>query len=176
MTGRPRGKPTEPGNVLALRHGAHSPRVVTATAATKRAEVIAAADWLDRPEFALVVAALARTEAQIDLVADYLDRNGGPLLDDGSVRPSADYLLKLERSAGALRERLGMDPVSYVKLRRDLAAVEHADTYAETLEEGRRLREQALAALDPQETPETSVVDVESDGTEDPTDPQSEAP
>lgn len=123
----PRNGP--PGNELALKHGAYSPRKVDPLAT----EMVALVDgdesisWLsaaDRP----ALWAWARAEAQVQLLSEYLERAGQASedgvgdLDDDRVR--AAYLLLHRAEARALsgRARLGLDPLSRARLGRDVAA------------------------------------------------------
>jgi phage terminase small subunit len=113
--------PFEPGNSVALRHGAYSPRRVDPLAAELVERVLADTDWLrpcDRP----AVWAWARAEARVQLLAEHLAANGGDLADDGSVRPAADLLSRVEAQAQRMRSVLGLDPLSRARLGRDVAA------------------------------------------------------
>ena len=118
----PRHEPFGDGNVVALKHGAWSPRKVEPLAAELVERVTSGVAWLrnvDRP----AVWAWARTEARVQLLSEWLaDR--GDLDDAGDVRPAADLLTRLEARAESLRARLGFDPLSRARLGRDTVAAE----------------------------------------------------
>src|SRR5207249_6578202 len=59
--------PFEPGNTAAVRHGAHSERLVAPLAEQVRADLLAAAPWLESAAFESAVAAWSRVEAQVGL-------------------------------------------------------------------------------------------------------------
>lgn len=113
----------EPGNTIALKHGAWSPRKVEPLAAELVEQVALNASWLrdyDRP----AVWAWARTEARVQLLSEWLADRGGDLDDEGAVRPAAALLDRLEARAESLRARLGFDPLSRARLGRDTVASE----------------------------------------------------
>lgn len=125
----PRNGP--PGNELALKHGAYSPRRVDPLAAELVALVDgdSAVSWLtaaDRP----ALWAWARAEAQVQLLSEYLEL-AGQVAGDGvgdleQERVRAAYLLLHRAEARALsgRARLGLDPLSRARLGRDVAAAQ----------------------------------------------------
>jgi terminase small subunit-like protein len=109
------------GNTVAVRHGAYSPRRVDPLAAEVVEQALADVDWLqpcDRP----AVWAWARSEARVQLLGEWLAEQGGDVDDDGSVRPAAELLNRLEARAESLRSKLGLDPLSRARLGRDVAA------------------------------------------------------
>lgn len=136
--GVPRGyswPPFEAGNTAALTHGAHSPRLVEPLALEILEATVAAAeapgsstDFLSDPSYRPALVSWARTEARVQLLAEWLmakadTSNAGGLLDsDGEVRSATELLIKLERAASNHRSRLGLDPLSRARLRRDTAA------------------------------------------------------
>jgi len=109
------------GNTLALRHGAYSPRRVDPLAAELVEQVTGYIDWL-RESDTPALWAWARVEARIQLVSEYLIDQGGDIDGDGTVRPAADLLMRLESKAESMRSRLGLDPLSRARLGRDVAA------------------------------------------------------
>jgi len=114
--------PFETGNLVALKHGAKSERIVEPLANEARARLLDLAPWLSSPTFAGSVAALARVEAKISLVDAWLDTVGGDLDEDGKPRPAAEFALRLEKLGADLRARLGLDPTACARIRRDLAS------------------------------------------------------
>jgi hypothetical protein len=106
-----------PGNTVALRHGARSPRVVQKRAAEVRDELatvlVEHLPYLtpgDRPLLDLTVDATAK----LRLVAEHLDRtSGGSLLDlRGRPRSCAGLYLQLVRQSVQLFDRLGLGPAA----------------------------------------------------------------
>jgi len=59
---------------------------------------------------------VARCEARIQLLTEYLTDAGGDLDDDGGVRAAADLLTRLESQAMNHRARIGLDPLSRARL------------------------------------------------------------
>ena len=112
--------PFQPGNELQLRHGAYSPRRTDPLAVEIAEHITAGADWL-RPCDALSVHALARTEARLQLVSEWLEDHGGDIDGEGEVRGAAILLDRLEARAESLRSKLGLDPLSRARLGRDIA-------------------------------------------------------
>jgi hypothetical protein len=125
----------EPGNLLALRHGAYSPRFVDplaaelATVAERQAAedgspVAFLRDVTHRP----ALLAWARAEAQCQLLSEYLARKGDEAGDgvgdlaDPRVHAAYALLHRAEARAERMRSRLGLDPLSRARLSRDLTA------------------------------------------------------
>ena len=115
--------PFEPGHQVSLKHGAWSPRVVDPLAEELVATVAATVDWwrpCDRP----AIWAWARAEVRCQLLVEWLAGKGGDVNDDGTMRPAAEALTRLEATAGTLRARLGLDPLSRARLGRDVAGTQ----------------------------------------------------
>jgi hypothetical protein len=105
--------PFEPGNEMALRHGALSERKVDPIAAQLAAELVR--DRPDLQRFPEAVAAWSRAEARCLLLESWFADHG--LLDDeGKATASERLLASSERLAMQLRERLGLDPKSEAEL------------------------------------------------------------
>lgn len=113
--------PFEAGNEAALTHGAYSPRRVNPRAAEIRERLLAEAPWLAPPAFARSVDALARAEARVELLAEFIDEHG-LLDDDGQPRSALAALEKAEKAAERLRSTMGLSPTSWAGLYRTLAA------------------------------------------------------
>ena len=108
-----------PGNVIALKHGARSPRMYEPLAAEMFEEVMAARpDWQGYEE---TVAAACRFKARAALLDAWLAEHG--MFDDrGRPRESAmKWWSQLESKAAALFASLGADPTSEARLARDRA-------------------------------------------------------
>lgn len=105
--------PFEPGNVAALRSGAHSPRVYGVLA-----QELAAGLVDERPDLARygeAVGIWATFQAQFLLKARAV---GDGAADDGDL----GWLLRLGNAAAKAGAALGMDPTSEARLTRDRAA------------------------------------------------------
>lgn len=125
-------EPFQPGHEKSMRHGARSERRWRPLADELEAEAVQHAPWLSRPSFRAALRSWAKAEAQATLVADWLDEHG--LLDvDGEPRPASTYALRLEASAQARRERLGLDPMSFAKLLATFSGTAGADDVLERL-------------------------------------------
>lgn len=113
------------GNEVALKHGALSARCVSPIAETIAATIPDVAPWAATPTFAGTCQSLAWTEAQAQLVREYLDEVG--LLDDeGKPRPATALLTQLERRAASLRTELGLSPLAMVRILAGLSNVDAA--------------------------------------------------
>lgn len=116
-----------PGNTIALRHGAYSPRKVDPLARELVEQVTGELEWLTDAD-APAVWAWARAEAQVQLLTEYLmtaaeiTEDGVGDLDAERVRSAYLLLHRAEARAQTGRTRLGLDPLSRAKLGRDVAA------------------------------------------------------
>lgn len=131
LTGRPywQRPPFQPGNEMAVKSGAYSPRRVDPLAAELVAGVLAAAadpstttGYLLEASFRPALWSWARAEARIQLVTEWLADVGGDIAPNGEVRPSAEYLRRWEAQALKHREQLGLTPLSRARMGRDVAA------------------------------------------------------
>jgi hypothetical protein len=113
--------PFTPGNLAAARHGSYSPRIVDPLARELVERVLSEVAYLAEPSYATAVWAWARAEARVALLTEYVEREG--LLDrKGNPRPALNALTEQERLATLHRQRLGLDPLSRVRLGRDVTA------------------------------------------------------
>lgn len=118
--------PFEPGNMMALKSGWRSPRLVTPIAE----ELIAAVledphtGYLREPRFRMGVIAWAQVEARLALYERYVDElTMEQRLDSGQGRTSPEeQLRKLDANALTHRGRLGLDPLSAARLGKDIAS------------------------------------------------------
>lgn len=139
-SGRP-AQPYEEGNLVALRHGAYSPRMVEPLAREIVTGLLELATdgsvphlaYLAEPQHAHAVWAWARAEAQCQLLNEYLFDKTMTILRDaelvmldaaGEVKPAAVHLERVERRAMKLRERLGLDPRAESELARSRASAQ----------------------------------------------------
>lgn len=116
-----RWEPFQPGHTLSLRHGAFSERAVSPLAARIVDQLFTDSPWLATPAFRLTVLALARAEAQAELLHRWLDEHG-PLDDEGRPRPAMAALDSTERRADRLRQGLGLTPSAWAALHRAVSA------------------------------------------------------
>lgn len=130
------GRKAEPGNDLAVRHGAYSPRKVDPLAGQLVALL------LDDPSvpahakaaaYRLEMWALARATAQAQLIEEWLadqadDEHPLGNLDREGVRSAYLLLHRAETRAAASRSRLGLTPVAAARLGKNVAQAQVAQT------------------------------------------------
>lgn len=116
-----------PGNFIALKHGATSPRIVDPLAEEIIESIRDQVTWLT-PADEPALLAWGRAEAQCQLLTTYL-ASAAELTEDGvgdldADRIKAAYLLlhRAETRASTLRTQLGLTPLARAKLGRDVAA------------------------------------------------------
>jgi hypothetical protein len=103
-----------PGNLLALKHGAFSSRLIGERAGTVLAEIVQRAPHVaERPEFATAIEILARAVARSELIHEHIERAGIAkcsyrLLETASTTDNV---------ASKLAGQLGLDPRSFVEIR-----------------------------------------------------------
>ncbi|MGO4957917.1 hypothetical protein ACTQ49_11740 [Luteococcus sp. Sow4_B9] len=146
----------EPEDPRVTTHGAKSPTIYAARAATLAEGLLA-----ERPDLARypeAVQAWATAEARCQLVREY-EANAGGLLDgNGDPRSFAALATSLEKAAAAARDRLGLDPVAEAKLARDRASASLTTVnLAEMTAHGRAILEQRRAALAAESAATTST-------------------
>lgn len=140
-----------PGHVKSVQHGARSERLWRPVADSLYDELIKVRPDLADPQFAPAVRGWARSEAQLLIVSDHAERVG--LLDeDGEPRPFTRLMSQLESSATRHRERLGLDPVSFVTLAKGRAEIRALEVNTDTamgalLDRGRLALERRRAEL-----------------------------
>src|SRR4051812_6985953 len=95
-SGSPRHPDFEPGNTVAVSHGAYSPRVVEPRARQLLDELATVAPaWLELVDTAALTA-WARTEARCEVLREWCDEHG--LLDaEGKPTGAADLLIRCEK-------------------------------------------------------------------------------
>jgi hypothetical protein len=122
---QPRGyswPPAEPGNLLAVRHGAHSPRLVGPEAAELHGEMMTTPGlppFIRDESYRFALAAWAQAEAMAARgerwLAGMSDEDAFQSRKAGSAAP-AEVIRRLQAHAAALRARCGLDPASRVKM------------------------------------------------------------
>lgn len=138
-------EPFQPGHTKSLIHGAYSPRTVDPLAEEIAGLILKTGPgFLASNDFALATWSLARTEARLQVVNEWLDTHG-PLDEEGNPRPAAGLVLQFERLAVDMRNRLGLDPTSRAKLEQALAGAARDINIAGLVAEGRKVRKKAEA-------------------------------
>lgn len=113
--------PFEDGNTVAMRHGARSPRNRRPLETALISWATAEAPWLAESLAQPALAAWARAEAMVLLLAAWIDEHG-PIDEEGEVRGAVAQLDRYERSSLAHRDRLGLDPRSHLAMLREQVA------------------------------------------------------
>ncbi len=132
--------PFQPGHELSVKHGAFTPRKVDPLAGEIATSLLTTGPaFLSQPEYRWALWGLARIEARIQLITEWLDENG-TLDPKGVPRPAGDFLLRFERLATDMRARLGLDPSSRVRIERDLASAGRDLNIVAAVQEGQRIR------------------------------------
>lgn len=110
-----------------MKYGAQSDRMVTARAEALMSAVREDArlpEYLRSALFQFAVRAWARAEVKAALADEWLEKFEDPSelfeLKPGVMRSPAEVARGFEAHAARLRSRLGMDPVAYAALSRDL--------------------------------------------------------
>lgn len=123
--------PFEPGNQVALKHGAYQPRrfeplalELVESTLTEAGREGGQTGYLLEASYRAALWAWARTEARVQLVSEWLIDRGAELDVDGEVLGAASLLNRLEARAESLRARLGLDPLSRARLGRDVASAQ----------------------------------------------------
>jgi hypothetical protein len=108
----------KPGNTLALKHGARSPRVYEPIARELVAAVLDERE--DLAAYHHAVEAWADAEARAALIRAHLAKGDVGMLDaEGEPRESLlKWLVQFEKRAESGRQRLGLDPRSHAELLR----------------------------------------------------------
>lgn len=123
--------PFQPGNTLAVTHGAYSPARVDPIAQ----ELIAGLwsdptlEYLQAPRFARSVHQWAIAQAKVDLLSDWVDGmdiQQAADSDRGKTSP-LELLRKWMTTAQGYAQRLGLDPLSAARLGKDIAGTRQAD-------------------------------------------------
>lgn len=147
----------EPGNLLAVRHGAGSERLVSAKAAEVLAELMASYPWLEEVD-GVVLDTLVRAKARHDLLADYIDRviegtaeayprKGRPTTGIEAVPDVVWQQVSREaRTVLDAASRLGFTPRDRAELFRDAGMAAHygGERVAQLGERGSQIRARRL--------------------------------
>lgn len=136
--------PFQPGNTLAVTHGAYSSKRTDPIARRYIDELAGdpGLEYLTAPRFHAAVWAWASTMAKVELLQEWVD--GMPIqqaADSDKGKTSAlELLRKWMATAQTQAARLGLDPLSAARLGKDIAGARQADA-ATMLTEARRRAE-----------------------------------
>lgn len=131
----------EPGNLIALKHGAESPRVIDSVAEVLADAVVEEAPWLKAQIFEAAIWRYARAEARARLLSNYIlsvadehpEKVGSRLWESAS---GAD------RTASKMAEALGLTPLSRAQLASLVSSTERGNQgVAQLGETGKAIRE-----------------------------------
>jgi hypothetical protein len=120
--------PFQPGNDLAVTHGAYAQRKVAPLAAQLIESVMAddQVSYLHLPSYRPALAAWAAAEAKVILIEAWVDGmtiESAAESKQGQTSP-LELLRKWDATCQTHRARLGMDPLSRARLGRDVAATQ----------------------------------------------------
>jgi hypothetical protein len=142
------GKPAEPGNFLALRHGADSPRIVAALARVVRDEVIAQAPWIIEAIFQDSLERYCRVQATARLLSDHVFK---VCEEQGAEKIPVrlwESLVACQNAASRCAADLGLTPLSRAKLAALTTSTEVAAQGLQELSQtGAAIRAKRTAAL-----------------------------
>lgn len=138
-----------PGNLIALKHGAGSPRKVQPLAEQVEQAIIQAAPWTASAAFTGARQSYAWAEGQAQLLRAYIDVHG-MLDEEGEERSAVRSLDRVEGRLAKLRDQLGLNPTALSKLLATSAEVARATGDEATVEalaaEGRRILDAQVTA------------------------------
>jgi len=158
------GTPAEPGNLLALKHGADSPRIVAALARVVRDEVIAQAPWIVEAIFQDSLERYCRVQATARWSSDHVFK---VCEEQGAEKIPVrlwESLVACQNAASRCAADLGLTPLSRAKLAALTTSTEVRAVQLEQLgETGKAIRAKRTATL---EALEADVSDDSSETTE----------
>ena len=110
--------PFEDGNTAALVHGGYSDRSVAERAELVRADLYSVAPWLEgQPSWAVAVERFLRTEARARIFAEYIERLAAEQGAGAVPLRAVEVANAADRLAADLGATLGLDPLSFAKIR-----------------------------------------------------------
>jgi hypothetical protein len=120
--------PFQPGNQLAIKHGANSPYRVDPLAHQFRDEILSSPDmqYLTKPQYAATFWSYCRTAARVQLLEDYVDAMSmtEATRSDKGQTSALELLRKWTATLITLAARMGLDPLSYAKLGKDVVSTQ----------------------------------------------------
>ena len=140
-------EPFQPGNLKALRHGAHSERVVSARAEEIRSMLVETFPFLGQETFVEALERYCRAEARARLLNDYVmsvaEREGV----EAVPRTLWQEASRAESNAMKAAQDCGLDPAGFARIGRDLGVARsigqrlQGPSLSDLAAGGRRLRE-----------------------------------
>jgi hypothetical protein len=136
-------------------HGAWSDRAIAPRAGALEAAVLESAEFPDHvrsPVFRMALAAWARSEAVASLLFEHLATLGADAMMTprlAGTRAPVDLWRAADAHAAKLRGELGLSPVSYARIAKDLGIANRAseDALERMANAGREIRERREAGL-----------------------------
>ena len=140
----PRHPPFEPGNRLAVVHGAESPALVAERAELVHAELKEAAPWVTDLD-GEAVARYCQAEARSRMLHDHIEKTVTAKGVTGVPSRTWEQATAASRLAATLGGLLGLDPMSRARLQRDASQAGRNMADLEALaEQGRAARARRL--------------------------------
>jgi hypothetical protein len=120
--------PFQPGNSLAVSHGAYSPTRTDPLANQFRDEILASPDmqYLNKPQYAAIFWRYCQAAAKVQLIEEWVDGmsiRGAAESTFGQTSP-LELLRKWTATMLTLAARMGLDPLSYAKLGKDVVSTQ----------------------------------------------------
>lgn len=114
---KPRHDAFEPGNIVALRHGAYSPRAIAAKAAEVHAALLEAAPYLDQPRFLPAANRYLEAAAREALLHAHIVAVSAEKGPGGVPSRVWEQATAAARLAARLGSDLGLDPIGHARIR-----------------------------------------------------------
>ncbi len=136
MTAERKWADAEPGNTLAVKHGAYSERAIAEKAVAIREGLYAVAPWLSGDSDVIAVARFLRVEARSLLLQAAIEKQaaerGGP---DKVSAKLYEQATASDRLAAQLGSVLGLDPLGRARLQQQAAGAAEAERQVRSLAE-----------------------------------------
>jgi hypothetical protein len=142
----------EPGNRLAVRHGADSPSVIAERAELMRPRLFELCPWLEPVADLLAVDRFLRAEARALILHGYI---ASIVEDRGAAKVPVrvfEQATAADRLAAQLGNTLGLDPTGRARLKQTAASTEA--TLADLAAQGAQIRADRRATTDAQDITE----------------------
>ena len=152
------------GNTAAVTHGVgpvHRPGRLSAVREREAMDLLARVlgdresvpEWLSWPQFRPQVEAWARWETKVKALAEYLEQmpleeQMMPTTQGGHITP-VELWMAVEKGAQSARDKLGLTPAAWAKIRRDLGLNfrDEVDSLASLAQQGSEIRRQREAKV-----------------------------
>ncbi len=148
LNGWPERRRAEPGNALALKHGAQSERSIEAKAAEIHDHLEQVAPWLAQPEFAPALLRYLRAASREELLHRHIEQMAATKGVEKVASRTWEQATAAARLAAALAQELGLTPLGHARLKVLTAASVGAEVGLEDLiASGRKARLDAEARM-----------------------------